>query len=305
MTVAITGSGGMIGSQLAALLSTGGHEVIRLVRRAPRTPAERRWRPDDPDPELLSGVDAVAHLAGASIAGRFTSSHKAAVRDSRIGPTRRLAELAARGRHRPAVFVSASAVGFYGADRGDELLTEDSPRGDGLLADVVAEWENAGAVAAEAGIRVVAVRTGIVQSPRGGSLRLLFPLFAAGLGGRLGDGRQWLPWIGIDDVIDVYLRALVDPELAGPVNAVAPQPVRNADYTGALASVLRRPALLPVPSIGPRLLLGDEGAKELAGASQRVAPRRLEAAGHRFRTPEVHEALSHVLGRELTVKEHR
>lgn len=305
MTVAITGSGGMIGSQLAALLSTGGHQVIRLVRRAARTPDERRWRPDDPDPDLLAGIDAVVHLAGAPIAGRFTPSHKAAVRDSRLGPTLRLAELASRGRHRPEVFVSASAIGIYGADRGDEMLTEDSPRGDGFLADVVAGWENAAAAAAEGGVRVVTVRTGIVQSPRGGSLRLQFPLFAAGLGGRLGDGRQWLAWIGIDDMIDVYLRALVDDGLSGPVNAVAPLPVRNAEYTAALAGVLHRPALLPVPSLGPRLLLGAEGAAELAAASQRVVPRRLELAGHRFRQPDVHQALAHVLGRELTPKERR
>ncbi|MEV6608522.1 DUF1731 domain-containing protein [Kutzneria sp. NPDC051319] len=173
------------------------------------------------------------------------------------------------------------------------------PRGDGFLADVVADWESAALAATEDGVRVVTVRTGIVQSPRGGSLRLLFPLFAAGLGGRLGDGEQWLAWIGIDDMIDVYLRALVDPGLVGPVNAVAPRPVRNADYTTALAHVLHRPALLPVPSFGPRLVLGAEGADELAGASQRVVPRRLEQADHRFRHPEVRQALAHVLGREL------
>jgi len=301
LTVAITGSGGMIGSQLAALLSTGGHDVIRLVRRAPRSAGERQWRPDDPDAELLAGVDAVVHLAGASIAGRFTSSHKAAVRDSRIEPTRRLAELAARGRNRPATFVSASAVGIYGPDRGDELLTEESPRGEGFLADLVADWEDAASIAAEGGIRVVTVRTGIVQSPRGGSLRLLYPLFAAGLGGRLGTGRQWLPWIGIDDMLDVYLRTIVDSGLSGPVNAVAPQPVRNTDYTNALASVLRRPAVIPVPPVGPRLLLGREGADEVANASQRVIPRRLELAGHRFRHPVVDQALAHVLGHDKAV----
>jgi uncharacterized protein (TIGR01777 family) len=296
LTVAITGSGGMIGSQLAALLTTGGHQVIRLVRRAPRSASERRWRPDNPDADLLAGVDAVVHLAGASIAGRFTPSHKAAVRDSRIEPTLRLAQLAARGRHRPATFVSASAVGIYGPDRGDAMLTEESPRGDGFLADLVADWEDAASAAAEGGVRVVTVRTGIVQTPRGGSLRLLFPLFAAGLGGRLGTGRQWLPWIGIDDMLDVYLRAIVDSGLSGAVNAVAPQPVRNIDYTRALASALHRPAVLPVPSIGPRLLLGREGAEELANAGQRVVPRRLELAGHRFRHPVVDQALAHLLG---------
>jgi hypothetical protein len=164
-------------------------------------------------------------------------------------------------------------VGIYGTGRrGGEVLTEDSDRGDGFLADVVAAWEDATARAASAGIRAVAVRTGVVQSPRGGMLRLLYPLFAAGLGGPLGNGQQWLPWIGIDDPLDIYLRAITDPELAGPVIAVAPDEVRNAEYTRKLARVLGRPAVLPVPAAGPRLLLGAEGARELAEASQRVRP---------------------------------
>ncbi|ETB48669.1 multidrug MFS transporter, partial [Mycobacterium avium subsp. paratuberculosis 10-8425] len=166
--------------------------------------------------------------------------------------TRRLAELLGRGRPRPAALISASAIGYYGYDRGDETLTEDSDRGDGFLADVVADWERAITLALDAGVRVVQVRTGIVQSPRGGTLKLMRPLFSAGLGGRLGDGRQWLSWIGIDDLIDVYHRALWDSRLNGPVNAVAPQPVRNSEYTTALAAVLHRPAVLPVPSLGPR-----------------------------------------------------
>ncbi len=229
VTVAITGSSGLVGSALAAFLSTGGHRVIRLVRGTARAENERRWDPDDPDPELLAGVDAVIHLAGAAIAGRFTDSHRKAIRESRIGPTRRLAELAARGADGPAALISASAIGFYGYDRGDESLTEDSARGEGFLADVVAEWEDATGPAERAGVRVVRVRTGIVQSPRGGTLKLMRPLFSAGLGGRLGDGRQWLSWIGIDDLVDVYHRALWDTALSGPVNAVAPQPVRNSD----------------------------------------------------------------------------
>jgi uncharacterized protein len=236
----------------------------------------------------------VIHLAGASIAGRFTDSHRKAIRDSRIGPTRRLAEAAARS---GTVLISASAVGFYGYDRGDETLTEDSERGDGFLADVVADWEDATAPAEQAGVRVVQVRTGIVQSPRGGTLRLMRPLFSAGLGGRLGSGRQWMSWIGIDDLIDVYYRALWDTSLAGPVNAVAPQPVRNADYTRTLAHVVRRPAVLPVPSLGPKLLLGAQGARELACASQRVLPARLGHTAHRFRQPDLETALRHLLGR--------
>ena len=162
------------------------------------------------------------------------------------------------------MLISASAIGYYGYDRGDETLTEDSERGDGFLADVVADWEDATAPAEQAGTRVVRVRTGIVQSPAGGTLRLFRPLFSAGLGGRLGSGRQWLSWIGIDDLVDVYHRALWDTDLSGPVNAVAPEPVRNVDYTRTLAHVLHRPALLPVPPLGPRVLLGEQGARELA-----------------------------------------
>jgi hypothetical protein len=296
LTVAVTGSSGLVGSQLTAFLSTGGHRVIRLVRHAATKPDERQWNPDDPDPGLLAGVDAVIHLAGASIAGRFTDEHRAAIRDSRIGPTRRLAELIAQSADGPKVLISASAVGFYGYDRGDETLTEDSERGDGFLADVVAEWEDATVPAQEAGARVVRVRTGIVQSPAGGTLRLLRPLFAAGLGGRVGNGQQWLSWIGIDDLVDVYHRGLWDTDLSGPVNAVAADPVRNVDYTRTLAHVLRRPALLPVPPFGPRLLLGEQGARELACASQRVLPARLQQADHRFRRPDLEQTLRHLLG---------
>ncbi|QUR66833.1 TIGR01777 family oxidoreductase [Mycobacterium spongiae] len=296
-TVAITGSSGLIGSALAAFLSTGGHRVIRLVRGTPRDISERRYNPDDPDPGLLTGIDAVVHLAGASIAGRFTADHRDTIRNSRIGPTRRLAELAARTAGGPAVFICASAIGYYGYDRGDEILTEDSDRGDGYLADVVADWEDATTPAERDGVRVVRIRTGIVQSPRGGTLRLLRPLFTVGLGGRLGDGRQWLSWIGIDDQIDVYHRALWDATLSGPVNAVAPQPVRNIDYTNTLAHVLGRPAMLPVPALGPRLLLGEQGARELACASQRVSPDRLTRAQHRFRHADLESALRHLLGR--------
>src|SRR5580658_3467430 len=313
LTVAITGSGGLIGTALTALLTTGGHRVIRLVRRPPRNSGEREWRPEEPAPTLLNGVDALIHLAGASIGGRFTPDRKREIRQSRIAPTRRLAELAAATATATGAgtdpdtpglraFVTASAIGFYGPDRGEEILTETSSRGEGFLADVVVDWEDATAPAAAAGIRTVQVRTGIVQTPRGGMLRLLYPLFAAGLGGRLGSGKQWLAWIGLDDLLDIYLRAVLDSALSGPVNAVAPAPVRNTEYTAVLASVLRRPALVPVPPLGPRLLLGAEGARELAEASQRVCPERLTEAGHQFRYPELDAALRHMLGREPAVR---
>jgi uncharacterized protein (TIGR01777 family) len=297
LVVAITGSSGLVGTALAALLSTGGHRVIRLVRNAPAEENERRWDPTNPASDLLAGVDALVHLAGESIAGRFTDAHRRAIRESRIGPTRRLAEIAATTPGLGA-FVSASAIGFYGHDCGDTLLDEGSPRGRGFLADVVADWEAATRPAAEAGRRVVLVRTGIVQSAAGGTLRMLRPLFAAGLGGRLGSGRQWLSWIGIDDLLDIYYRAVYDSRLIGAVNAVSPNPVRNEDYTRALASTLKRPALLPVPSIGPRVLLGRQGAVELAEADQRVVPAALQALGHRFRQPSVEDALAHQLGRD-------
>ena len=220
--------------------------MIRLVRRLPRHSGERYWRPEDPNAELLSGVDAVIHLAGASIAGTVHPGPQAGdlrQPDCPYPPPGR-----ARRGHRTAgapgvrAFVTASAIGIYGPDRGDEVLTETSARGDGFLAGVVADWEDAAGPAARAGIRTVQVRTGIVQDPRGGVLHLMHPLFAAGLGGRLGGGQQWLAWIGLDDLLDIYLRAVTDPDLSGPVNAVAPAPVRNADYTAALARVLRRPA---------------------------------------------------------------
>lgn len=294
LTVAVTGATGFVGSALTDFLTTGGHQVIRLVRGPgqPARPDRRLWDPGRPEPGLLDGVDAVVHLAGAPIGGRFTAAHKQNVLDSRVGPTARLAALATG-----PTFVCASAVGYYGADRGDEELDEDSGPGDDFLSRVVTDWEAACEPARAAGRRVVNVRLGVVQSPAGGTLRLLRPLFAAGLGGRIGDGRQWLSWIALDDVLDIIWRALADPSLVGPVNAVAPEPVRNAEYAATLARVMRRPALLPTPAIGPRLLLGAEGARELALASQRARPRRLTDAGHGFRFPDLEPALRHVLGR--------
>lgn len=297
LVIAMTGSSGLVGTALAAFLSTGGHRVIRLVRGEPMDEGERRWEPGNPAADLLDGVDAVVHLAGEPIAGRFTAAHRRAIRDSRIEPTRRLAEVAAAtGGLRS--FVCASAVGYYGYDCGDTILDESSPKGEGFLAEVVADWEAATAPAVDAGRRVVHVRTGIVQAANGGTLKLLRPLFAAGLGGRLGNGRQWLSWIGIDDLLDIYYRAIYDERLSGPLNAVGPNPVRNDEYTDVLAATMHRPALLPVPSFGPRVLLGKQGAAELAAASQRVVPAVLQTLEHRFRQATVADALAHQLGHD-------
>ncbi|CAL9375239.1 hypothetical protein SUDANB121_00952 [Nocardiopsis dassonvillei] len=301
VTVAVTGASGLVGRNLCALLTTSGHRVVRLVRRDPGGPDERRWDPDAPAPDLLDGVDALVHLAGEPILGRFDREHKDALRGSRVGPTRALAELVAAGAGRggPGVFVSASAIGYYGPDRGDEVLTEDSPRGDGFLAELVADWEAATEPAAAAGARCVQVRTGIVQTPAGGVLGLQYPLFAAGLGGRIGNGRQWMSWIGADDLSDIYVRAILDGGLSGPVNGVAPHPVRGAEYARLLARTLRRPALLPVPGWAPAVLLGREGADEVALADQRVVPARLLAAEHRFRHSYLDRALAHLFARTV------
>lgn len=300
MTVAMTGSHGTIGTALSALLSTSGHRVIRLVRGQPHGPDERQWDVEAPDAELLRGVDAVVHLAGASIAGRFSPAHRRAIRDSRIGPTTELARLAAKTPDGPEVFVSASAIGYYGPDRGDEPLFEKTGRGEGFLASLVEDWESATQPAAQGGLRVVNVRTGLVQTPAGGVLQLQYPLFAAGLGGPLSDGHQWQSWIGIDDLADIYHRCLYDSRVTGPVNATAPAPVRNREYSATLARVLHRPMLLRVPALGPRLILGQEGTTELALASQRVLPRQLADLGHTFRHPELEPALRHLLGRTAT-----
>jgi uncharacterized protein len=296
LTVAVTGSSGLIGSALCAYLSTGGHRVIRLVRRAPRDQYERSWSPDRPDPRALEGVDAVVHLAGEPIAGRFTDAHKRLVRDSRVGPTSELAKVMSTMLNGPRILVCASAIGFYGNERGDEMITEESRRGSGFLADVVEAWEAAARPAADRGVRVVHVRTGIVQSARGASLKLLRPLFAFGLGGPLSPGTQWVSWIGLDDLLDVFGRVLTDAEMAGPLNAVAPEAVTNAEYASTLARVMRRPALLKVPALGPQVLLGAEGAREMVQASQRVVPARLVAADHVFRHPSLETCLRHQLG---------
>lgn len=296
LTIAITGSRGLVGRALTAQLQTGGHHVIQLVRREPK-PGQRYWDPNNPAFNLLDDVDVLIHLAGEPILGRFNQSHKDAIRNSRVLPTRFLAQLVAES-PRCTAMISASAIGYYGSARGEEVLTEESDRGEGFLSDVVREWEQATEPARTAGKRVAMIRTGVALSGRGGMLPLLKTLFSTGLGGKFGDGSTWFSWIALDDLTDIYFRAVIDPHISGPINAVAPNPVTNADMTAALAAELNRPAFIQIPSLGPKILLGSQGAEELATADQRVIPSKLEHLGHVFRYPEINGAIAHELGRE-------
>lgn len=298
LTVAMTGSRGAVGRALTAQLTTAGHTVIQLVRSKAKE-GQRVWNPANPAPDLLADADVLIHLAGEPIFGRFNDSHKAAIRDSRVGPTRKLAELVSRT---PSVktFVSASAIGYYGPDRGDELLTESSDSGDGFLAEVCRDWEAATAPAADAA-RVVQVRTGVALTGNAGLLPLLRALFQTGLGGTFGNGDFWLSWIAHDDLTDIYFRAAIDDSLTGPVNAVGPTPVLNRDMAHLLAKELGRPAIIPIPTLGPALLLGREGAQELALANQRVASEKLSPANHTYRFETMAAALAHELGGEELV----
>jgi uncharacterized protein (TIGR01777 family) len=293
--VAVTGAGGLIGSALTQQLAADGHRVSRLVRRA-AGPGEIGWDPiaGRLDPNDLDGLDAVVHLAGENVGVRWTTARKARIRDSRIQGTRVLSEALARIRGLPPVLVSASAIGIYG-DRGDEILTESSapgPRED-FLAALGQEWENAAAPALAAGIRVVHPRFGVVLSPAGGALGKMLLPFRLGLGGRLGDGSQWMSWISIDDVVSALLHLVLNKTLSGPVNVTAPEPLRNRDFTRTLGRVLSRPTPLPVPSAALRLVLGEMADSTLL-ASARVLPERLLGSGYRFTLPDLETALRHI-----------
>jgi len=295
MRLLVTGATGMIGTALAGHVG-GEHEIARLVRSTPAGPGDFRWDPlaGEVDPAALEGVEAIVHLAGETVAGRWTESKKRRIRDSRVLGTRALASAAAAADSRPRVMVCASAIGYYG-DRGDERLTEDSPPGTGFLAEVVQEWEAAAEPARAAGIRVVNLRFGIVQSAQGGALRTQLPLFRFGLGGRIGRGRQYVSWVAIDDVVRAIGHALGSEQLSGPANVTAPAPVTNAEYARALGRVLHRPAVVPAPAPAVRLVLGEFAGEVLDG--QRVLPERLLADGFGFAHPELEGALRHVLAR--------
>jgi len=298
MRVAVSGSTGLVGSEVAASLSAAGHEVVRLVRRAP-APGERavRWDPEKgkADAAGLEGLEAVIHLAGENIAsGRWSAARKAVIRDSRVNGSRFLCETLAGLARPPKTIVCASAIGYYG-DRGADVLTEESSPGAGFLPEVCREWEAASAPAARKGIRVVALRIGMVLSPKGGALPRMLPLFRAGLGGVIGSGRQYVSWVALDDLPRIILHALQRGDLSGPVNAVAPRPVTNREFTEALGKALSRPTPLPVPAFALRLAVGREMADGLLLASARVVPKRLEETGYRFRFPELLAAFRHML----------
>ncbi|MDH4347581.1 MAG: TIGR01777 family oxidoreductase [Gemmatimonadota bacterium] len=301
LTVVVTGAGGLIGRSLLPFLTTGGHRVRRLARGAPRA-GEARWDPASGqlDSASLDGADAVIHLAGEPIAnGRWSGASKHRILDSRVRSTTLVAETMARLARPPRTLISASATGIYG-DRGDqpvtEAMTDGAQQASGFLARVGRAWEAATELAADAGIRVVRLRIGLVLSPAGGALGAMLPPFLAGLGGRLGSGRQYMSWISLDDVVGALHHALLTPALDGPVNATAPEPATNGEFSETLARVLHRPAFLPVPAGALRLLLG-EMADELLLSGVRVLPKRLLSSGYRFRHPTLEHALRHVLGR--------
>ena len=299
LTVAVSGSSGLIGSTLLERLRQDGHTVVPMVRR-PAKEGEIHYDPRNGvlDPESLVGVDAVVHLAGAGIGDRrWTDRYRREILESRTLSTSLIAEAMASVANRggPRVLLSGSAIGFYGAT-GDEELNERSTAGDGFLADVCRAWEAATSPAEDAGVRVVHLRTGIVLSPKGGALKKLLPLFRFGLGGRMGSGRQWQSWISLDDEVGAIVF-LLTADISGAVNLTAPAPVTNAEFTKVLASTLSRPALVPVPSFGPKLLLGGELADALLFTGQRVLPERLTDAGYSFEHPTLSEALGTLLQR--------
>lgn len=298
LRIAITGASGFIGAQLAAFLSTGGHDVIRIGRRAPKPGShDVQWNPErgQLDPRALEGVDAVIHLAGASIASRWTSAHRAALKRSRVAGTLLLAHTLAQLTRKPRVLLSGSAIGIYGS-RGDELLDERSTLGGDYLAEVGRAWESSTAPAETAGIRVVHLRTGIVQGAAGGALGTQAPLFRYGAGGTLGPGTQWISPVALDDEIGAIHFCMMRDDVRGPVNIVAPTAVTNAAYTKALGSVLCRPTIAHAPAFALRLLLGEEMANLTVLASQRVVPRVLREAGFAWRLPMLEQMLRFELG---------
>lgn len=297
-TVILAGASGLVGGQLSALLGTLGHRVIRLVRRPPLGADEKRW---DPAAGRLpsgafEGADVVVNLSGHTIGGRFSAKHKRLVMDSRIEATSVLSQgIADTGGD--LALIQASAIGIYGARRPGEVLTEESSRGPGFLADVVAAWERAASPARDAGSRAVFLRTGVALSLGGGALLPQIPLYLLGAGGRMAAADAWLSWITVDDLARAYAHAALTPGLRGPVNAVAPAPVTQAEFASTLGRVLRRPAWLPTPSLAPRAMLGSEGYDQLIDTDQRVSAETLLASGFHFAEPELAGALRHVTAR--------
>jgi uncharacterized protein (TIGR01777 family) len=292
--IAVSGASGLIGSVLVTSLLADGHDVVKLVRHKPLWPDEVQWDPAEGtvDLDALAGVNAVVHLAGAGVGDkRWTDSYKKVIRDSRVDGTRTIATAMAGLTPTPDVLVSASAIGYYG-DTGDRAVDESAPRGDGFLAEVCEEWEAAADPARDAGIRVVHPRTGLVVSRDGGAWARLFPIFKAGLGGKMGSGRQYWSFISMRDEV-AALTFLLNGDLSGPVNLTAPNPVTNADVTAAMGRVLGRPTLLPVPSFALKAALGEFSGDVLG--SQRVLPAALQGAGFTWSDPTIDDAVRSAL----------
>jgi len=296
MKILVSGSHGLVGKALIKSVTSDGHEIIRLVRNKPSGAAEVEWRPDQGqlDAASLEGIDAVVHLAGESIASsRWSDEKKRAIRDSRTKGTALLSDALAQLSRSPSIFVSASAIGYYG-NRGDELLTENSAPGDDFLASVCIEWENATKPAIEKGIRTVNARFGIILDKHEGALAKMLTPFRMGVGGRIGNGKQWMSWIGIDDVVNGLKFLISDQTTSGPVNFVAPNPVTNAEFTKTLGRVLSKPTLFPMPEFGVKLAFGEMGEALLLG-SQRVKPGVLEQKGFGFKYSTLDSALKNTI----------
>jgi uncharacterized protein len=292
--ILVSGVSGPIGAALLPSLKTREYDVVRLVRGPVAGDDQISWNPLSPfAPEAVSGFDAVIHLAGESIIGRWTDAKKKKIRDSRVVGTCNLAQALAQAKNKPQIFVCSSAIGYYG-DRGDEVLSEESAAGSDFLADVCREWEAATQAASLAGIRTVQIRTGVVLSLKGGALAKMLPPFKMGVGGRIGSGRQWMSWIDVQDLVGAIHHILKTDLLQGPVNMVAPKPVTNTEFTKTLASVLSRPAILPMPAFAVKLVFGEMGETALLGG-QRVEPERLVASGYPFRFRELRASLESLL----------
>lgn len=295
LRVAITGVTGLVGSALSAFLTTGGHQVVRVVRRDPQ-PGDCLWDPATGaiDHQVLEGVDAIVHLAGASVAERWTSEQKQRIRESRVQGTRLIVDAIRRLSDRPSVLISASAIGYYG-NTGDVELTERSEPGDDFLSSVGQAWEAAAQSVTELGVRLVNPRIGIVTTAAGGVLGRLLPLFRSGTGGPVGSGEQWISWIALDDLVGVLHRALFDEDFVGPINAVAPNPVQQREQAKMLGRVLGRPAILPAPAFAIKAAFGEMGEHLILGG-QRVLPSRLHELGFRFDETDFEQAVRTTLG---------